>query len=291
MRLDFRHLEILVAVEDTGDKAAAGRRLGLTAQNLGRQLARIEEHLGHVVFEMQGERLVPTAAGLDDLTIARQALRAVEGIGPADRPTSMRLLYYRTPLPGIVQGLRDAHPHLSVSLEVASPVDGHRQVANGSADAFVGCLLPHVHWPSHPEVAETHVLSDPTRVLLPRGHRSAGAELIDLADLAGEDWVTEPDADARDSIVAECRIVGGFDAKIVYEVVDLLQMRSLVADGLGVAFVSSATPPDDGYVTAAYAGATPSQVTIAHARDRIRSEVVGTISDLLRARFARPGAG
>lgn len=292
MKLEFRHLELLVAVEDTGDLAAAARRLDLSAQNAARQLDRIEEHLGHAVFERLPHRTVPTAAGLDDLAVAREALRAVADIAAVrPRRSALRLLHYRSPLPGVVQGLQAAHPGISTTLEVTLPEQAHRLVADGRADAFVGCVLPHVVWPSHPGLVANHILSDPTVVVLPRTHRLAGDPLVDLSALAGDDWITLPDPDTRYSVVQECRLVGGFEPTLAYEVMDDAAVRALLVDGLGVVLGSSVLPPDDGYVLRPYTGATPSRFVTVHDPRRTDAAVVRTIAELVRARFAGYGAG
>ena len=89
---------------------------------------------------------------------------------------------------------------LGLTETVTLPEQAHRLVADGRADAFVGCVLPHVVWPSHPGLVAIHILSDPTVVVLPRTHRLAGDPLVDLSALAG-DFASDTDDDSDPPLV------------------------------------------------------------------------------------------
>jgi DNA-binding transcriptional LysR family regulator len=280
VNLEFRHLDVLVTIEEAGSLAAAARRLGTTRTYLARQLRRIENHLGHPVFHRGRDRLDPTAAGIEALALARRALRAVDGMHRTGTHGALRLLHHRIPVPAAVPALRAAHPGLDLVLDVSRREDAYRHLAGGHADAFAGIWLPHASWPARDDLVETVVLTELTTVHLPAAHRLAGTGEIRLADLAGEDWIVAADPDARRMTVGECRLVGGFDPVLRYQVEDA-QQPALLAAGLGVAFGSAAADPGPGVVSRAYAGASSARWMLVHHARRVEPAVIASLSHLL----------
>lgn len=75
MNLDVRDLELLEALAADGTLVGAAERLFVSQPALSQRLTKMEERLGVRVFERQGRRLVPNAAGLRLLPSAVQILR------------------------------------------------------------------------------------------------------------------------------------------------------------------------------------------------------------------------
>jgi DNA-binding transcriptional LysR family regulator len=75
MRLEVRHLELVVAIADCGSLRKAAARLHLTQPAVTTQLKRIEDHLGGALFlrAADGARLTPTDARAVALAGTRNA--------------------------------------------------------------------------------------------------------------------------------------------------------------------------------------------------------------------------
>ena len=62
-RLNYRHLRYFQAVAHDGNLTRAAERLNLSQSALSVQIAKLEEQLGHNLFERRGRQLHPTEAG------------------------------------------------------------------------------------------------------------------------------------------------------------------------------------------------------------------------------------
>src|SRR5262247_1188619 len=74
MKLDIRHLKLIVAITEEKSVTRAGERLHLTQSALSHQLRDIEERLGTPLFLRMNKRMLPTQAGERLLVTARQVL-------------------------------------------------------------------------------------------------------------------------------------------------------------------------------------------------------------------------
>ena len=63
MRLDVRHLELIVAIGNAGSLRRAAAELHLTQPAVTTQLRRIEQHLGGALFLRGTEGVQPTHLG------------------------------------------------------------------------------------------------------------------------------------------------------------------------------------------------------------------------------------
>lgn len=286
MKLDFRHLEVLVAVDETGSLTAAAKRLRTSQPHLSRQLRLIEEHLGHPVFHRGIDGMRATASGLEVLARARRALDVVDDFTvrlPVETP--LRILHSRIVASPFLVALRREHPQLCPELEFADHHEAHRRLRSGTAEVYLGIRLPHATWPPAGELVVQRVVADTMSVLLPASHRLAGRAEIRLADLAGEDWITTPMADARDMALGECRGVGGFEPRLRHVVQDSAQLTALVHDELGVTLASSTWAPPDGVIRRPYAGAGAAHWVVITAPGRVAPEVAVTITEVVRSRY------
>lgn len=78
MKLDIRHLKLIVAVTEERSVTRAGERLHLTQSALSHQLRDIEERLGAPLFLRLNKRMIPTQAGERLLVSARQVLQELK---------------------------------------------------------------------------------------------------------------------------------------------------------------------------------------------------------------------
>ncbi len=74
MKMEIRHLKLIVAVTEEKSVTRAGERLGLTQSALSHQLREIEDRLGTPLFLRLNKRMLPTQAGERLLGMARRVL-------------------------------------------------------------------------------------------------------------------------------------------------------------------------------------------------------------------------
>ena len=78
MKLDIRHLKLLVAITEERSVTKAGERLHLTQSALSHQLRDLEERLGAPLFLRLNKRMLPTPAGERLLASAREVLEVLK---------------------------------------------------------------------------------------------------------------------------------------------------------------------------------------------------------------------
>lgn len=90
--LNYHHLRLFWTIAREGSLTRAAGRLNLSQSALSVQLARLEEQLGHALFERQGKRLVLTEAGRIALDYADTVFKAGDELLStlASRPSANR---------------------------------------------------------------------------------------------------------------------------------------------------------------------------------------------------------
>ncbi|GII79371.1 LysR family transcriptional regulator [Sphaerisporangium rufum] len=245
--MELRRLRILQELHAEGTVAGAARALHLTPSAVSQQLAVLGREAGVPLLERHGRRLRLTAAGqvllkhadavAAQLETARSDLAAyADGRLGVERaggfPSAIVLL-----LAPAAAALRRTHPDRRVEIsevetEVALPM-----LVRGELDIVVVMSSAKLPAADDPRIRLVELMVDPQDAALPAGHRLAGEEQVDLAALAGEDWVAPlPGTACREVLEAGCR-QAGFQPRIMHGATDFSAALALVACGLGVTLI------------------------------------------------------
>jgi DNA-binding transcriptional LysR family regulator len=237
---DLRQLRYFVAVAREGSLTRAAATIPVAQQSLSAQIRTLERQVGAPLFERRPGGVELTEVGRVLLDEARPlVLQADQAFSRARRAAvgERQLLTVgflpsvaNYVVPPLVRAFTAAYPHMVLSTEdlpIAALVDGLR---SGRLDA--GLTRP----PLIDDLATEVVLSEPVAVVLPAGHRLAGAESLELADLAAESWVLTPRSNwepwhqkyDRDFAAA------GFTPQIAQRGTTVQSLLALVAAGIGV---------------------------------------------------------
>ncbi|GAA2435429.1 LysR family transcriptional regulator [Streptomyces macrosporus] len=257
MELEVRHLRVLCAIADAGSLRKAALRLGMSQPSLTTQLRRIENAIGGRLFTRERTGSRPTALGQSVLCRARpivadMAALVSEARSAAALAGEARLRVGSTAsraVAGWVRRLRARHPGTDVTLHIDVSSNSLLQaVADGLVDvAFVHELEG---FPLRfPPGLERHVLvaREPQFVALPASHPQAGRRVVDLADLAGDQWIVDFTAD--DEWVATRRVLeaAGLDPRMIH-VPDNTTAAALIAGGEAVSVCQPISQPRQGMV-------------------------------------------
>jgi DNA-binding transcriptional LysR family regulator len=293
MRLDVRHLEVLIAIDEAGSISGAARRLGVDQPHVTRQLRRIESRLGTDVFVRTPRGVTTTAAGMQALSLARRALGVLDDLAlvGADVPEGdsrqiLRILYHGVPAISVLDDLMQEFPDLQVRFGSATPQVAMAQLAVGESDVFLGIWLPHVEWPNFGSLTGIQLVADPTFVYVAAEHPLAERSAIKLTDFANEGWIVGSDRDSWTMVSEECRLIGGFSPRMLHSVEDEAGISALLARGQGVALGSSLAARRIGVVGRPYPGASPARWMQVYAPGRIDRDVTSSLADMLRARYS-----
>ncbi|HEY4023518.1 MAG TPA: LysR substrate-binding domain-containing protein [Pseudonocardiaceae bacterium] len=246
--LDVRKLRVLSSVVNSGSISAAAANLGYTPSAVSQQVAALEREAGTALLEKAGRGVRPTAAGnllaehaTDIMARLAEAETALADLR-AGRTGRLRVHYFATAgaalVPPAVAEFRARRPGVKLELRLQEPAYSADSALAGEADVQL-IVLPHSMSPQAIAGTElVHLLDDPYRLVLPRGHRLADKPDIELAELADDPWIDNewPPGTCR-KIMLDAFAAAGFTPKFVVESDDYPTAQGFVAAGLGVTMV------------------------------------------------------
>jgi molybdate transport repressor ModE-like protein len=278
VRLEPRHLRILLSVSDHGSISAAARAAGLSQPALTNQLHRIEKVCGFPVFERHAGGVRPTERGRAVLGHARRIVGQIAELRAslAEDVDGHALRVAAAPglLDAALPPLVRRHPDLSWTVDHGGAEAATDAVRRGESDLAV--LL---RWPGDPPPADDlvrHEVTDaPVTLLVPERSEARG-----LAELADRAWIVRHEAGAQRLLDQVCERAG-FVPQVRLTVTDPRTLVALVA-GTGMAALDL---PPTGTVTGVDVLPCPEagrvRTVIAHRRSAVPDGVIEDLRTLL----------
>lgn len=220
MRLDVRHLELVVAIADCGSLRRAAARLHLTQPAVTMQLKRIEDHLGGALFIRAADGVRPTPAGTDFVQEARSMLTQLHSLERVTRRNA-----HSSGAPTRLAGIPAYHFGLLVSAlkeNVTSRTIKETGtltalLTTGELDIAVLRRFPGTPLSFPPNVGHRLLTREPLFVGVPAHHSYAHRPEVPLAALAGDKWVMpEPDDSGMNAHFARECAAAGFEQRIAH---------------------------------------------------------------------------
>jgi DNA-binding transcriptional LysR family regulator len=240
-QIELRHLRYFLAVAETLHFSKAAKRLGMAQPPLSQQIKRLEELLGHALFERTTRGVRLTLAGQllakrarstiekveEDLSQVRRLGRGEEGTLTVGFSGSVMF----TELPAAIQSYRHRYPKVELRLRELVTTEQIAALLNGTLDlAFLrdGDLTEGIRM--------TTLLKERYVAVLPEAHPLARRRSLNVKALEGEPFVLfarRMGPLAYDRTIACCER-SGFRPNIVQDAPQWLTLVRLVAAGLGV---------------------------------------------------------
>ena len=264
MELEPRHLRLVCAIADEGSITRAASVLGVSQPALTTQLRRVEEAAGAPLFTRHQRGVEPTALGEYLIARSRAILADLEDLAGGLRQRvgggyarELRLGGVSGPIiVGLADRLAGAFPEWRVDIRAEySPRLLLDLVATGRLDAAVV-----VDYPGHELATPSHVdgcpvVADPVFVAMSAGHRLAGADEVELRELAAEAWVL-PRSDGAgwpEYFTRTCR-ESGFTPVVGHHVAETRLLHELLSAGKGLVPCQATFPAPEGVVVRPLAG-------------------------------------
>ncbi|MFH7597298.1 LysR family transcriptional regulator [Streptomyces racemochromogenes] len=241
--IDVHRLRVLRAVADHGSFNRAAAALRLTPSAVSQHIAALERGLGHPVAERSTRGVTLTEAGrllvetAETVTAELDRVRARIDRLAAGRPRLTVATFTsggRHLLPGALRVFVAAHPEVELTVLEAEPEASLPMVRAGAADLalayhFDGPL------PSGTGLSWLPLLEDPLYAVLPAGHRLAGREAVEPAELAADRWVLG--CLKTEAFLRRYADRAGFELRIAASTTDYFFAQTLAGAGVGVALV------------------------------------------------------
>jgi LysR family cyn operon transcriptional activator len=245
LAMELHQLRYLRAVLRSGSVTAAAATEHVAQPSISKQIRVLERELGVPLFHRVGRRMVPTDAALhladcadrvlDDIAATAAALAGPESeVGGSIRVCATETLVDFL-IPAALSRLLRELPAASVRVEMLGAAD---VVARVVADEMDFGLLPLPLVDSRVEVQ--HLLSEDILAVLPRNHRWAGRDRIDLSALIREPdlLLSMPGMGLRAQVDAAAQVLGVV-VRGPIEIRSLQALLTLVAAGTGVTLAPS----------------------------------------------------
>lgn len=293
--LEMRRLQIFSAVAEHGSFTAAADALCMTHSAVSQQMALLERQLGVSlvvrgprgveltgpgrVLAERGRALLGNIAALEgeirDLTAERVCVRM------GAFPTAGADL-----IPRVVREFRRRHPGIRIVLRSAHATDMPGCLRDG--DVHLALVWDYDFAPRTmpAEIERIHLVDDPLRVLVPPDHPLAAEAKVDLADLAGEDWVVRRHLPPYDGAFATMCRLAGFEPKVGFLTDDYVSAQGLVAVGVGVSVaprLSLVAQRQDVVAVPITAPAPHRRIAAVRLREANHPPAAGQMLDVLRA--------
>jgi len=242
--MEFRQLRSVVAIARNASFTKGAAALSVAQPALSQQIAALERELGVRLFDRTKRRVVLTEAGRAFAARAERILADLEAVteemtahagglrGRVVLGTSQSFAEYT--LPKLLGRFHTEHPGVEIAVREGMADELLVGLHDGKIDVFVGHLTPS----NDAAVAEFRYepLSEDELVLAVAGsHRLASRSSVSIDELRNESWIIYRPGSGITYRLNELARGAGFEPRVAFESVDSLTVRSLVAEGLGVA--------------------------------------------------------
>ncbi len=236
--MELRHLRYFVAVGEEQHYGRAAERLRVAQPALSRQIQDLEREIGFQLFDRLPRGVRLSAAGRALLEDARLILRQVNEATMRAERVARGLA--GTLVPASFLQFRQGQPEAELQLSPLSSLDQVQAVRSGRLDAGYVFNMPK----NDLELDQVQVASQKLVLAVHKRHPLTKSKGLRLRDLTDADFVWFPRRQSPayyDRLMQACSRGGLKTPRIVQEAADQATLLSLVACGLGVAFVSDAT--------------------------------------------------
>ncbi|WP_235858795.1 LysR family transcriptional regulator [Tritonibacter mobilis] len=293
--LNFRQVEILLAVADTGSTAAASRALNTSQPSVSLAIARCEEVFGQKLFiRIPGRGMEMTPFGQHKLAQLRELEKQARWVlsGGEGTPEFLTLGVFSTLgpryAPQLVRRFLDARPDAEVRILEGDLQTLFDWLSEGRIDL---ALLYDFGIPS--DFVITPLMAAEPYALLPRGHKLAQQPCVRPEDLAQEPVILMNLPHSRGYFLSLLQNAS-VSVRVAHETGSIEMLRSMVANGFGVGLLATDLPDGPCYdgspvIRVPLNGRPPQhQVALAHRSAALKRPITQAFTAFAEACFSLP---
>ncbi|MEF3308169.1 LysR family transcriptional regulator [Paenibacillus sp. GYB004] len=244
--MEFRQLQYAIQIAAEKNFSRAAEKLHIAQPSLSQQLSKLEKELGVLLFHRNTNSVELTHAGA---VFVDKAQKIVDMVGEIrqemDDISQLRkgkLIIGSMPitgahmLPHILPVFQERYPDIEIALVEETSANLTQLTSEGKTDFSLLAL------PLQEQSLEYEVLIDEElRLAVPRNHpalsgRSADGT-VDLASFSSEPFILLKKGQGLYQTAIDLCLAAGFTPRIAFESSNIETVQSLVAAGMGVAFI------------------------------------------------------
>lgn len=191
LRLDIRHLQMIVTLAQTGSLALSADALGVTSSALSHRIREAERRLGVTLYEKHGRHLRPTLAAehlqatadylLGELESAEtSAIASMQGVRHIVRLAVSTYNSFHW-LAAFLSAFRDKYPEIDVDIAIQASMMPYGALGDGTLDVAIS---PNTILPAG--LAAHDLFDDELVAVMPADHALAGRLFLEAEDLQSE---------------------------------------------------------------------------------------------------------
>ncbi|MCX5337785.1 LysR family transcriptional regulator [Streptomyces sp. NBC_00140] len=299
--LNLERLRTLDALARHGSVSGAAEGLHITTSAVSQQMSKLEREVGQQLLAKNGRGVRLTDAGrllaehasriLSQVELAQSDLEAQRGqvVGElrlSAFPTAARGLF-----PAALAALKAEHSALRVRSCELEPELGIAGVVRGDLDLAVVLDWYNKPMPLPDGLVKASVLDDPADVAMPVGHRLADRDEVDLAEFAGDEWITWGQGEFCHEWLMFTLRSKGIEPIVGHRAAETHTQLGLVAAGLGICIAPllGRHPMPDGVVTVPLKQRVRRHVYVVWRADADRRPSIRAAVEALREAAAKVG--
>lgn len=244
--MEFRQLQYAIQIAAEKNFSRAAEKLHIAQPSLSQQLSKLEKELGVLLFHRNTNSVEMTHAGA---VFVDKAQKIVDMVGEIrqemDDISQLRkgkLIIGSMPitgahmLPHVLPVFQDRYPDIEIALVEETSANLMQLTSEGKTDFSLLAL------PLQEQSLEYEVLVDEElRLAVPPNHPAASVSsaggTVELSSFAGEPFILLKKGQGLYQTAIDLCLAAGFTPRIAFESSNIETVQSLVAAGMGVAFI------------------------------------------------------
>ncbi len=224
---------------------------GYSPSAISSQLRELQRSLGMELVVKAGRGLYLTSTGRalvdgsDSLMAEWERVKAAAFAAGDATPSKLGLGGFSTaasnllaPLAGT---LHRTHPTMEVQVIEADPTRCFELLLSEKIDVAV-IIAMQATTVTDPRFEQIPLLDDPLDVIVHADHPLAGSTSLDLADLAGEPWITGEDGGVYQALFTAAFAAAGQTPRVAHRVIEWETSLALVQAGVGIGLLPRLAP-------------------------------------------------
>jgi LysR family cyn operon transcriptional activator len=293
--MDLNQLRAFLAVAREGHMTRAARQLHLTQPAVSAQISKLEEEVGHRLFDRTPTGMMLTEAGglfreyveesLLHLENGRLALDQLAGLEKGSLSVGGGATATTYLLPPILGRFHAENPGIRFFVREQSSQQSVEDVLAGDLD--LGIVTLPIKLPSGSSAASSKLevepwVEDEMRLIVPPAHEANARDSFEWSDLAGMPLVLfEAGSAVRDIIdrrISDAQI----DVDIVMELRSIESIKQMVAQGIGSGFVSQFALGEQQEGLRCVENPISRELAVIYASDRTQSPAAKAFLEMMR---------